>query len=303
VSPLGHLDATSMIRPMTALECIVHCTILLVSAHGAIVSHSAHVDAALIEDSSDSLVQSFDFKQDLVVCNAYESNDAMVVNKNGKQFRAKAHGIPFKQCQQIPGRLQSKEKIDVVFGKIQGSFQIGDIPPSDSFLLLVVERRDATSPLLAFKSYAFPTQGDGQGGAHLAVIDAFKGNSTLPSLRMEDHVTTGKESKMMSKRVEQLHFNRIYNIEQGTYDASILEHIAESDQQVTKGSKKVLHVRRNRNYVVLRTGDGHSSQSLSFYPELSGGALRSGVAALTTFIAFALLEHAMELYPLAAWLV
>eukprot|EP00971_Amphidinium_carterae_P203965 4047637-Amphidinium_carterae.1 len=42
----------------------------------------------------------------------------------------------------------------------QGTFEIGELPQTDSVLLLVLERRDARTSLVGFQSFAFPIHGE-----------------------------------------------------------------------------------------------------------------------------------------------
>eukprot|EP00427_Karlodinium_veneficum_P035223 CAMPEP_0169292810 /NCGR_PEP_ID=MMETSP1016-20121227/62948_1 /TAXON_ID=342587 /ORGANISM="Karlodinium micrum, Strain CCMP2283" /LENGTH=166 /DNA_ID=CAMNT_0009383445 /DNA_START=228 /DNA_END=729 /DNA_ORIENTATION=- len=120
---------------------------------------------------------------------------------------------------------------------------------------------------LAFESQRSRSVGE---NAQLAVIDTYKGNSSSPHLRMEDHVAS-KERKTVSKRVEQLSFNRVYAIEEGSYDASIADHFIdqrEFEENALKPAKRELNLKKNHNYVILRTGDAKFvDQSLVVFPE------------------------------------
>jgi hypothetical protein len=178
--------------------------------------------------------------------------------------------------------VRSKDKLDFVFANsgIQGSFEIGNLPDTEALLLLVIEKRDPVSPLVAFQSYAFPAHTKGT-NAQLAVIDTFKGNSSFPHLRMEDHVNI-KEPKTISKRIEQLKFNRIYAIEEGSYDASISDHVLETEP----ASKRTFNLVKNQNYVILRTSDGHSHQSLVVYPEVHRAESQSRPVSANLVVAF-----------------
>jgi len=303
---------------MKALERVAAfaLTILLVPTLSVVVSGSLEprsFTAVEVVAEESSLVQPLEFQQDLVVCNAYMETThlqtPMHVKQNGQHIHGHIMGIPYKQCKQISGQVRSKDKIDVDFGSIQGSFEIGDPPPNDAFLVLVVERRDAQSPLLAFQSYAFPVTPDGD-VAHLAVIDTLKETSHFPSLRMEDHVTDQPgQKKLLSKRIQQLKFNNVYSIEEGSYDASILDHdhiegSEERGQQVSKGAKRLLNLSKNKNYIVLRIGE-LGGQSLAVYPDLNSRSnmKRCTIALVSIFVSFLLLEHAIEAYPILATLM
>jgi len=212
-----------------------------------------------LRPAGEGVVRPFRFDQRLIVCNAYPSQSPMTVKKNGQEMiAAESQPLQFNECRYIKSRVQPHDKLDVVLRdmEIHGTFEVGALPASDAVLLLVLEKR-ATSPLVNFQSFAFPATTDKK-DAQLAVIDAFRSNSSLGHLKMEDH-TTGKEEKTVSKRVEQLNFNRVYSIEEGTYDASVA---GQSD-------KKLLNLAKNQNYVVIRTGEeGHFPESLVLFPEL-----------------------------------
>lgn len=252
--------------------------LILAPCHAAVVGYSSKALRHVAPPAErEEVVLPVEFDQQLLVCNAYSGSSPVSIKRNGHDAQADERGIQYKECRRIAGPVRSKDKLDFVFGSgIQGSFEIGALPDTDATLLLVVQRRDATSPLVAFQSFAFPSRRDSK-EAQLAVIDTYKGKSNLPHLRMEDHVND-KETKTVSKRIEQLNFNHIYVIEEGTYDASISDHVltGESADQMTQQSKKTLHLSKNQNYVVLRTGDDkHSEQSLMIFPEVHSSALRS----------------------------
>jgi len=223
-----------------------------------------------LRPSGDTMVQPFRFDQQLIICNAYPSSSPVRIRRNQREVLADGkNALPFRQCRYIRSQVQPHDKLDVMLRDVEvhGTFEVGSLPTSDAVLLLVLEKRAEDSPLVSFRSYAFPT-GSGKRDAQLAVIDAFKSNATVPHLWMEDHMT-GKEEKTVSKRVEQLSLNRIYSIEEGSYDASIGGH----------GAKTVLKLERSRNYVVLRTGEeGRFPESLVLYPEQGP---RSGSIAAT----------------------
>lgn len=199
------------------------------------------------------------FDQQLIICNAYPSTSPMTIRRNGHEVLAEGkNALPFRRCRTIRSHVQPHDKLDLMLrdSEIHGAFEVGTLPTSDAVLLLVLEKRPEGSASVSFKSYAFPT-GGGKRDAQLAVIDAFKSNATAPNLRMEDHMT-GKEEKTVSKRVEQLSFNRVYSVEEGAYDASV----------GGRSAKRLLKLERSHNYVVLRTGEeGRFPESLVLFPE------------------------------------
>merc|ERR1719161_2897583 len=112
----------------------------------------------------------------------------------------------------------AKDKLDFVLAEtgIEGTFEVGDLPQTDSVLLLVLQKRDEKSPLMAFQSFAFPSNSGSQ-EAHVAVIDATAGTSKA-HLQIADRPKQGDV-----KRAEELSFNRVYALEQGAYDVSVLD--------------------------------------------------------------------------------
>jgi len=263
---------------MKVLQHIVTLSLALVSAyHAASVSRAAKSLRFAAPPIEPNVVLPLTFVQQLLVCNAYPGIFPMTMKHNGHGDHDDQHDIHFKQCRRISGRMHSKDKLDFTFENsgIQGSFELGELPDTDALLLLVVGKRDASSPLVGFQSFAFPSRSEGK-NAQLAVIDAYKGNSSSPHLRMEDHINS-KERKTISKRVEQLNFNRIYAIEEGDYDASI------NDQTE---AKTMFHLAKNENYVILRTGDSQFHQSLVVYPEAPRSSARKfAVGLAATFLA------------------
>merc|ERR1719235_2540926 len=79
----------------------------------------------------------------------------------------------FQECQYSKAEILPKDKIDfeIESAGIKGTVEVGDLPDSDSVLLLVVQKRDAHSSLMAFQSFAFPMNPKSE-EAHIAVIDA-----------------------------------------------------------------------------------------------------------------------------------
>jgi len=184
-----------------------------------------------------SMLRALSLKQDLLVCNAYPSPLPIEVHKStehtapaparilqpasntSRQGNTTNNGdteaLAFKDCRRFEGRLQTHDRLDVFLQgqEVHGSFEVGDLPIADAVLLLVVmKRRD--SPTIFFQDYAIPLP-QGQKEAQLAVINAAADvNSTSPHLKIEDHMT-GEEKETVSKRVEQLAFNRVYSLEEG----------------------------------------------------------------------------------------
>lgn len=215
--------------------------------------------------ADEGMIKPFRFNQKILVCNAYPSKSPMLVEKNRAEALAdKEHAISFKECRYLKGRLQAQDRLDLMLRDIEvkGTFEVGELPSTDAVLLLVLEKRPG-SPMISFQSFAFPSSSEGN-DAQLAVIDTYRGNSSAPHLKMEDHIT-GKEAQTVSKRIEQLNFNHVYAVEEGTYDAFVNDKL---DEALAKSTKKVLKLAKSQNYVVLRTGEqDHFAESLVVFPE------------------------------------
>jgi hypothetical protein len=210
------------------------------------------------------------FEQRLLVCNAYPSGASVTVSKNEKVVTDSKNGIGFKECRYIGCQVQPKDKLELTLPdlEIHSTFEVGDLPTTDAVLLLVLEKRSG-SALVSFKSFAFAS-GDGKGTkeAQLAVIDAFHGNvSSSPHLKMSDHLA-GKSQRVLSQRIEELPFNRVYAVEEGTYDASAFN------------TTKTVRLASGGNYVLLRMGDDMLGvpQSLVVFPDAQSRSLASRFA-------------------------
>jgi hypothetical protein len=267
---------------------LITCIALLATCHASTLRTSAKTKAKSKSKSlrfqappvEPNVVLPLSFEQQLLVCNAYPGGSPLTVKQNGQEAPAGNRDIQFQECRQISSKAHSKDKLDFILAGsgVQGTFEIGELPNTDAMLLLVVQKRDTKSALMSFQSFAFPTRSDGK-NAQLAVIDSYKGSSNSPHLRMEDHVDS-KEKKTISKRVEQLSFNRIYAIEEGTYEASISDHAPDKEDQGAESEKKTFRLEKKHNYVILRTGDDKIHQSLVVYPEIprnQTGAAQSSI--------------------------
>jgi len=220
------------------------------------------------------MVRPFRFDQRLLLCNAYPSTSPMEVHQDGKAL-ASGHGaIAFSECRYLTTRVKSHDKLDLTLQsqELHGTFEVGELPSTDAVLLLVPERRP-NSTVMNFQSFAFPTSTNNK-DAQLAIIDTLKDNGTAAHLQVEDHIA-GKEERTVSKRIEQLNFDRVYSVEEGEYDASVAERRS-AEGPPRQGQRKLLKLRKNEHYVVLRTGDerGKFPESLVVFPETA--ALHSG---------------------------
>jgi len=241
-------------------------------------------DRKAFRPSTAGLVEPMHFDQRLLICNAYPSTSPAAIMRNGKEvLPGERTAIGYQECRYIPAKIQTHDRLE--FGvrdfEVEGSFEVGLLPSSDAVLLLVLEKHTGSS-MISFQSFAFPKSTDRR-EAQLAVINAFSGNSSAPHLKMEDRVS-GKEVKMVAKRIEELNFNRVYSVEAGEYDASIegSDHKGEptTEREVERKAKKVVKMAKSENYVILRTGGGDFEESLVVFPEPTPDAFRSGSSRL-----------------------
>lgn len=234
----------------------------------ALVSGRAGRAPRQFREGQANLVMPLAFEQRLLICNAYPSGFSMSVRKNDHEpLTAGEDGISFRQCRNMATEVQKQDKLvfQLKDQAVEGTFEVGDLPMGDSMLLLVLGRRPA-SPLIAFSSFAFPS-GTEAGEAQLAVIDAFAGNSSMAHvsarLRVEGR-EGGAAQQQSGNREEELHFNRVYMIEEGTYNASVVE---TSNRSASRLSRQ-LKLGGRGNYVVLNAGDGGEfPQLLTVFPE------------------------------------
>jgi len=272
------------------------CNVLLITLALGAGAHSvrgADDKKALHAVADENMVQPLRFDQRLLVCNAYPSHSPVVIKKNENEALVDENEpLSFRECRYLKGQVQPHDRLDLGLRdqELHGTFEVGDLPTNDAVLLLVLEKREG-SVLMGFQSFAFPSHTDDK-DAQLAVINTFKGNSSSPHLKMEDHIND-KEKKTVSKRIEQLNFNRVYSVEEGNYDASIADKArggAEFEHVLEQSTKRALHLSRSQNYVILRTGGETAEfpEALTVYPQTpmpQSGASRFATAGLAVLLA------------------
>jgi len=220
----------------------------------------AAAKSLLAPEHTSSLVAPLKFDQRLLVCNAYASKMPMDVSKNSQ---AVGRSLGFKECSYLPLSILAKDKLDFTNKEsgIQGTFEVGDLPDSDSVLLLVLQRRDSHSPLLAFQSFAFPMNTNSD-EANVAVIDAAPG-AKVAHIKVLDRPL----NKQQQPQMEELAFNRIFALERGAYDLSVLEaQTGKEEVAVDKLTKTAVELQGSRNYVVIRMEDTKGAPSLVTFP-------------------------------------
>lgn len=205
----------------------------------------------------------------VVICNAYPSSSSATVSRNEKEALAdRGHPIPFKECRHVTSRLAPRDRlafalVDADAGSgVEGSFEVGELPRGAPMLLVVLEKRNATSPLVSFQSFAFEASGN-RTGAQLALVDAYRGSemTRAPSAVQPILLMTGGKARAEPKPVQELSFNRVYAIEQGNYEASVVDRAGSIFLQESAGSAAAdarLAARNGQAHVVLRVGDGRT---------------------------------------------
>lgn len=269
-----------------SLRNLIVASLALLPAAGAYSVRGAD-DKKTLHAVDETMVQPLRFDQKLLVCNAYPSHSPVVIKKNENELLADENEpLSFRECRYLKGQVQEHDRLDLGLRdqELHGTFEVGALPSNDAVLLLVLEKREA-SVMMSFQSFAFPSHTDDK-DAQLAVINTFKGNSSAPHLKMEDHVT-GKEKQTVSKRIEQLNFNRVYSVEEGEYEASVADKTrgktADDETHLEQATKKSLHLAKSMNYVVLRVGGSSPEypESIVVYPETPMGKSGSTRMALS----------------------
>lgn len=229
-----------------------------------------------------NVVEPLKFDQRLLLCNAYPTAQPVMVSKNSYPILAGSNALATNQCRFVPTGVLSKDKLDFELetAGVHGTFEVGDLPANDAVLLLVLQRRDAKSPLIAFQSFAFPMNSENE-EAHVAVIDASVG---APNARLK--VVDVPNQKGREARAEELSFDRIYSLEAGEYKVAIFSPDAEEKERtnVEKETETTVELKGKHDYVMLRTGTGKEQLLVPFpkepLPAPSTAAPRAAMTAI-----------------------
>jgi len=186
------------------------------------------------------LVHTEQFKRKLVACNTFPDEQSVSITQNRKNKLES--DLRYKQCKTIRGKIAEGDQL-VFESKDAGTwtFQVGALPEADSTLLLVFEKRDDKSKVPSFQSFAFPASTT---DAQLAIIDAYKGPSERTRVHLSDANSQGKA------RAEDLDYDRVYAIEGGDYDLSMLL----GANVTSKEHAPRMHMTKGGDYVALRLG-------------------------------------------------
>lgn len=167
--------------------------------------------------------------------------------------------LGFNECRYIDGRIKKLDRLTFRFDKegVQGTFEIDELPQADSQLLLIVQKSPAEKQnMLAFQSFAFAPS-EGSENAQVAFLNAVAGDSDT-HLRMQDSLIGRKTAT----REEQVMFNRVYAIEEGSYDVVFNNEL--------KSLRRSLALHGGKDYVILKTGSKKHPHLLVFPDDLSG---------------------------------
>jgi hypothetical protein len=215
------------------------------------------------------LVHEEHFQRRLVACNTFPDEEPVSITQNRKIPLEK--NLRYKDCKTLNGKIAEGDQL-VFESKSAGTwtFQVGALPEADSTLLLVFEKRDEHSKVPAFQSFAFPPSKE---DAQLAVIDAFKGQNQRTRVHLKD-------AAPQHNRAEDLDYDRVYAIEGGEYDLSMLVGANATS------NPSMMHMTKGGDYVALRMGG--SGYAHDYAEELVTFALVDSyapVAALFTLLA------------------
>lgn len=197
-------------------------------------------------DNEKSLAKPLTFHQKLLVCNAYPADEGMVISKNAVHL-ASEEALPYNSCKYVDGKVFNKDRVNFSMQKagIEGTFEVDELPGSDSVLLLIAQKRDAgKTDLMSFQSFAFPAADPNSNDAQVAFINTVPDTDKSERIRMSDvaHAKSLSYSKTAASREEDVLFNRVYVIESGNYDVDIV-----GGQFYNSEKKKVIAAEEAKN--------------------------------------------------------
>jgi hypothetical protein len=223
---------------------------LLLSLAGTATAESNFLQVNLgVEQNSEGLVRSLEFKHRLRVCNAYPNAGSLLDVYRGGTEKFTDSPLPYKSCKDFASTLKSGDKLDFKVGEAaQGSFSVAELPENDAVLLLVVRRHDEKSSSVAFDSHVFANVE----GVQLAVIDTYKGKErATPRIKDSNHTKS-----------EELRYNAVVAVKEGKYDLEL------DDQEGRSRAKSSFVALNHESYVVLRTGAGEGfPEQLVVFPQ------------------------------------
>jgi len=213
-----------------------------------VASHShgfLHVAGGSSDDEeAKNLAKPLSFHQKLLVCNAYPSEDGegMVLAKNGVSLKSHEN-LAYNSCKYVDGKIFNKDRVSFALQKsgVEGTFEVDELPASDSVLLLIAQKRDAgATALMSFQSFAFPAADPRSNDAQVAFINTIPDTDDSERIRMSDDA---KNVMQKASREEDVLFNRVYVIDQGEYKVDIVggqyyEHEKKKAEETKKADEK-----------------------------------------------------------------
>jgi hypothetical protein len=145
----------------------------------------------------------------------------MILSKNNVHLKSQEK-LAYNSCKYVDGKIYNKDRIGFTMEQngIEGTFEVEELPSSDSVLLLIAQKRDeASTDLMSFRSFAFPAANPNSNDAQVAFINAVPNTDENERIRMSDST---KRFTKEAVREEDVKFDHVYVIESGKYDVDIV---------------------------------------------------------------------------------
>lgn len=208
-------------------------------------------------------------KQHLRICNAYAMTDSLQVTF--VRVNENLGEIPYADCKDFDLLLQETDQFDFAMAKnTVGTFAVSGLPSGSRTLLLIVSKKPGNLLGTSFKSHAFME--DESGSSQVAVIDTFRGSSkSSPKVQIRRRVEAESNT---THKPEDLALDSVVAIAPGKYSLDLTG-------GVTLNMTETFNAAPQRNYVVMRVGDGSDKDNKDAFPERlvvfpqTGAAVRS----------------------------
>lgn len=219
-----------------------------------------------------SFISSLKFQLTLRVCNAYPYARPMDVYLGKEKLTESS--LAYKSCGEFKPSLKAGDKLDFKVGdSTAGTFSVNELPQNDAVLVLVIHRHDPLSTAVSFESHVFSSLLNAQ----VAVIDAYRGKA-VGVMHIRD-----KKSKEGPARTEELRYDSVMAVNQGSYEIALKGKDAE-----TVAINHLVAVNRE-SYLLIRCGVEAQQgpafpQELMVFPESPESAL-GGAKSFSLFAA------------------
>jgi len=270
-----------------------HSAGLILLQNDAKRAHFAGNGATQVETANSMSIQAPQIEQELFICNAYASPNAVdIVHVRTQEHLTKGGSLQYKECKSFKLPMQEGDQLDFKSKSLDiGTFYATGLPKSSSSLLLVMRRRSPHSTAVKFESHAFTETEKPQ----IAIIDAFQGKllDGMGDVKIMEELkdASGKVDlrKMqdegefyhtpMKKLKENLKFNTVVAVNPGKYELSLAS-------SVKKDMPVPLQAHDGKKYVLIRFGDEAEGKD---YPQeliaFPSAATRCGYPITMTFFA------------------